>query len=214
MRVGATRLVVRRSSRPTERRGAPLPPPGRQFGVALVGLRDPMIRRLSELRVAGRARVRHAGSTMKKSFATFLTALTLSLVAACGGGAGAASSAAGVYELDKAALKQTMLAAMPEEAKKEKMAMEMVDKMTDGMNVSIELKADGSATMSFKMDMMGQKKDDTETGTWKLDGTKLSMTTKEKDGKEETKTADYANGSFTIEHEDGGQKMKMTFKKK
>lgn len=151
---------------------------------------------------------------MKKSFATFLTALTLSLVAACGGGAGAASSAAGVYELDKAALKQTMLAAMSEEAKKEKMAMEMVDKMTDGMNVSIELKADGSATMSFKMDMMGQKKDDTETGTWKLDGTKLSMTTKEKDGKEETKTADYANGSFTIEHEDGGQKMKMTFKKK
>lgn len=151
---------------------------------------------------------------MKKSIATFLTALTLSLVAACGGGAGAASSAAGVYEMDKAAFKQTMLASMPEEAKKEKMAMEMVDKMADGMNVTIDLKADGSAAMTIKMDMMGQKKDETENGTWKLDGNKLSITTKEKDGKEETKTADYANGSFSIEHEDGGQKMKMTFKKK
>jgi hypothetical protein len=40
------------------------------------------------------------------------------------------------------------------------------------------------------------------------------MTTKDKSGKEETKTADYANGSFSIEHEEGGQKMKMTFKKK
>lgn len=151
---------------------------------------------------------------MKKTLATFLAALTLSLVSACGGGAGAAASAAGVYTLDKAAFKQTMLASMPEEAKKEKMAMEMVDKMADGMNVSIELKADGTATMSIKTEMMGQKKDDTETGTWKLDGNKLTMTTKEKDGKEETKTADYANGSFTVEHEDGGQKMKMTFKKK
>ena len=150
---------------------------------------------------------------MKKTFATFLTALTLSF-AACGGGAGAASNAAGVYEMDKAAFKQAMLASMPEEAKKEKMAMEMVDKMADGMNVSIELKADNTATMSFKMEMMGQKKDETENGTWKLDGNKLSMTTKDKAGKEETKTADYANGSFTIEHEDGGQKMKMTFKKK
>lgn len=149
---------------------------------------------------------------MKKTLASFLTALTLSFVAACGGDA--AASAAGVYQIDKAAFKETMLAAMPAEAKKDKMAMDMIEKMADSMNVSIELKADGTATMSMKMEMMGQKKDDTENGTWKLEGNKLSMTTKDKAGKEETKTAEYAHGAFSIEHDDGGQKMKMTFKKK
>lgn len=144
---------------------------------------------------------------MKKTLAALFTAFTLS-VAACGGSA----SAAGVYELDKAAFKESMLANMPPEAKKEKAAMDMIDGMFANMNITIELKADGSATMTNK-GMPGQK-DDTETGTWKLEGSSLKMTTKGKDGKDETKTANYAAGSFSVEMEEEGKKMKMTFKKK
>lgn len=146
---------------------------------------------------------------MKKTLAALFTALTLS-IAACGGGA---ASAAGVYEIDKAALKAAITASMPAEAK-DKMPAEMLDGMVNGMNISIELKADGTATMSSKMDVMGQKKEDVATGTWKLDGNKLTMTTEDKDGKKETKTVDYQAGSFSVEADEGPMKMKMTFKKK
>lgn len=166
---------------------------------------------MSAFFVAPARPARHAPRAMKKTLASALTALTLSLLAACGGGA---ASAAGHYEIDKAAFKEAMLATMPAEAKNEKMALQMVEQMAAGMNVAVDLAADGTATMSFKMDVMGQKKEDTEHGTWKLEGNKLTMTTKDDAGKEETKTADYANGSFSIEHEDDGRKMKMTFKKK
>ena len=73
---------------------------------------------------------------MKKTLAALFTALTLS-IAACGGGA---ASAAGVYEIDKAALKAAITASMPAEAK-DKMPAEMLDGMVNGMNISIELKA-------------------------------------------------------------------------
>lgn len=89
-------------------------------------------------------------------------------------------------------------------------AEKMMAQMFDSMNISIDLKADGTAAYSAKM--MGQ--DESATGTWKLDGTKLSMTTKDKAGKEETKTGDYANGVLTLEEDMGGKKMKMTFKRK
>lgn len=148
---------------------------------------------------------------MKKSLATFLTALTLSLATSCG--SNAAASAAGTYELDKAAMKQAIQAAIPAD-QKDKMPAGVLDGMVDGMNVTIDLKADGTASMAMKMEMMGQKMEDSGTGTWKLDGNKLTMTTKNKAGKEETKTVDYANGSFSIEEDQGGMKMRMTFKKK
>jgi hypothetical protein len=56
--------------------------------------------------------------------------------------------------------------------------------------------------------------DESATGTWKLDGGKLTLQTKDKAGKEETKVADYANGSFTMTEDMQGKPMKMTFKKK
>ncbi len=140
---------------------------------------------------------------MKKNLATFLSIISLSLVAACGGGA----NAAGTYELDKASFKEQMLGMMPEEAKKD---MAMVDKMMEGMSGSIELKADGTAAMAMKMPPF---LDDKTDGTWKMDGDKVSITTKKGD-KDDTKTASLANGVITIEEEQGGKKMKMTFKKK
>lgn len=149
---------------------------------------------------------------MKKAHLA-LSLLSFSFLAACGGAA--AASAAGVYELDKAAFRATIVAAMPAEAQKEPKAMEMVDGMLKDMTVTIELKADGSAVMNSKTNAMGQAKEDSAKGTWKLDGGKLTMVTKDdKTGKEETKTVDYANGSFSVEQEENGMKMKMTFKRK
>jgi hypothetical protein len=150
---------------------------------------------------------------MKLSSLSVLAALSLSLLTSCGGAAGAAG-AAGVYELDKTAFKEAMLANMPAEAKQNKDAMGMIDGMVKGMSAVVELKADGTATFDMKMDMMGTAKEEKTTGSWKLDGGNLTIVTKEKDGKEESKTAVYSNGSFSIEENEGGQKMKMTFKRK
>ncbi|MCB9879162.1 MAG: hypothetical protein H6835_16325 [Planctomycetes bacterium] len=149
---------------------------------------------------------------MKKMLTGVVSALALTLLAACG--ANAAASAAGHYEVDKALLKEKMMAAMPAANAKDPAAAEMVGKMVEGMVITLDLKADGTATMTSKMEVMGQKMDNTENGTWKLEGGKLSMTGKGKDGKEETKTVDYKDGTFTVEHEQGGQKMQMTFHKK
>ena len=99
---------------------------------------------------------------------------------------------------------------MPAEVQKQPAAMEALEVMFKDMAVTIELKADGSAVMVSK----GQGKDATETGTWKLDGVKLTLNTKDTNGKSETKTADYSNGSFSVEHEENGMKAKMTFKRK
>lgn len=148
---------------------------------------------------------------MKKAHLA-LSLLSLSFLAACGGAA--AASAAGVYEVDKTAFKAAVLAAMPAEARKEPKAMEMFEAMINDMVMTVELKADGSVSIHNKVSMMGQTKDETSTGTWKLDGGKLTVQSKDKDGKEETKTVDYANGSFSFEQEENGMKLKMTFKRK
>ncbi len=148
---------------------------------------------------------------MKKTLAASLFAL--SLVAACTGNA--ASSVPGTYELDKTAIRDAMAADMTPEQKKDPQAMKMAEDAVNGMNVTIELKADNTANFKAKMAMAGMDMpEQNATGTWKLDGSKLSITTKEKDGKEETKVADYANGSFSFTDDAMGKNMKMTFKKK
>jgi hypothetical protein len=141
---------------------------------------------------------------MKKTLAASL--FTLAMFAACSGNA--ASSVPGTYHAD---VREMMNAMMPVDAKADPEAAKKMDEAVKNSSITMELKADNTATMNAKMAGMG---DHTETGTWKLDGTKLSITTKEKDGKEETKVADYSNGMFTVELDMGGKKVKMTFKKK
>lgn len=147
---------------------------------------------------------------MKKAHLA-LSLLSLSFLAACGGAA--AASAAGVYEVDKVALKATILAGMTD-AQKVPQALEAIDAMVKDMVMTFDLKADGTAAMNMEMSMMGQKMKDSTTGTWKLEGTKLTMTAKNKEGKDEPKTVDFVNGTFTVEQETGGQKVKVTFKRK
>lgn len=144
---------------------------------------------------------------MKKALLA-LSLLSLSFVAACGG---ASSKVAGIYEVDKVSLRAAMLASMPPEAQKEPKALEQLEGMIKDMQVTFDLKADGSAAMNAKTTMFGKAQEESASGTWKLDGSKLTIQTKDKAGKEESKTADYVEGSFTVEVEKG---QKMTFKKK
>lgn len=142
---------------------------------------------------------------MKKNLAGFLPVLALSFLAACGGAADAASKAVGTYALDVDAL----IASVPEmKAAPAEMLAEMKKKMTG----TIELKADMTAAFTFDMGMPMMPKQ-SETGTWKLEGTTLEMMTK-KGETNEKKTAKLENGTITVEEENGGKKMTMVFKKK
>jgi galactitol-specific phosphotransferase system IIB component len=141
---------------------------------------------------------------MKKTLAAALLALSLA-IAACG--SNAASSVPGTYELDKAHAKEQILANMDAETKK-KMAG-MIDNLVDAMGGTAELKADGTMTMTSKNPTGNQ----VEQGTWKLDGDKLTMTTTQ-DGKPESHTGTWANGTITMTVEGEGKKMQLLFKKK
>lgn len=143
---------------------------------------------------------------MKSKLARFASALSLVALAACGG-----PNAVGSYDIDKPALKAAMLAAMPEQVRTSKEGMAQLDQMVEGTSATIELKGDGSASMAMKMTVMGQTMDDSTAGTWKLDGKKLTISMKNKEGADDTKVADFDGKSFTVEDDAGGQKMKMTF---
>ena len=82
------------------------------------------------------------------------------------------------------------------------------------MDSTIELKADGTATMRTKVDQPGQNVDETVTGTWKLDTNKLSITLTRKDGKVDTLTGDCADGVFTLEQGGSLMMFKMTYRRK
>lgn len=143
---------------------------------------------------------------MKKPIASFLSCLGLLLVTACGG---AGASAAGTYDLDPApfrAMMEKQMQGAPADAIKKQL-----DTMMAGLKGSIELKADGTASMTIKMPPIV---DESTTGTWKVEGDKITMVTKDKNGKEETKTAKFADGAITVEEDQGGQKMVMIFRRK
>ena len=92
---------------------------------------------------------------------------------------------------------------IPEEQK------EMFDKMIEEMkeNSTIVFKADG--TFTSKQSVMGEVTE--ETGTYKLDGDKLSTTA---DGKTEELNVELSKSSLVINVVDRGQKMSMTFERK
>ena len=115
--------------------------------------------------------------------------IALSLVVplvSCGGG-----GVAGTYKLDKAALQDEMVkmakAKIPESARSmmpEEMLKGLLDKakaQVEKMTVTVELTSDGKAT--FKA-VMGEKTEEA-TGTYKIDGDKITMTTVDADSKKE-----------------------------
>lgn len=145
-------------------------------------------------------------SDMKKTLTTILTALALTILAGCSAGEPAGT---GVYELDTKAFEAQMMEGVPEQAKP------MIKKMAEGMKGIMTLKADGTAEMSMTMPnpMGGEAKEDKTTGTWKLDGEKMTIVAK-KDGKDDARDLTFKDGKLTLIDEQGGKKLTMTFNKK
>lgn len=139
---------------------------------------------------------------MRKLLVSSVLFLLLPIVAACGD-----TSAAGTYKLDTAALREQMRKQMPPDAPKE--ATEQFEKMTEAMQGSIELKSDGTASFVFKAPPFA---DESASGTWKLDGNALTLTTT-KDGKQDTETATLSGGTITLRKEESGQTMELVFRK-
>src|SRR5688572_13803751 len=150
---------------------------------------------------------RHSARSMKTS-APFLSALALSMLAACGSGA------AGTYVVDKAQLREAEMAKLTAEERSNPETAKLMDEMFDGMDITFELESDGNATLRVKMVVAGQRIDNTAKRTWKLEEGRLTITRKlDKTLKDESRTVDYVDGSFTIEEELRGRQEKLTFKK-
>lgn len=119
--------------------------------------------------------------------------LTLGLItslalAACGGDA---SGPAGTYEIDKTDIKALIIAGAKKQAGVEELpaaAMAKVEEMLASMSATLVLKSDG--TYTFKADMGGEKED--ESGTWSLDGDKLTTQATQKAGKDVKDDAEVA----------------------
>jgi hypothetical protein len=96
------------------------------------------------------------------------------LLAACGG-------PEGTYKLDKEAIKKAMEA----EAKSddEKKALEFASKMIEAMDVTLELKSDGTADMKTSMKLGEKAEEKSEPGKWTKDGDTITITGG-KDGKD------------------------------
>lgn len=121
-----------------------------------------------------------------------LLAAAFSLVAlfagACSGG-----SPAGVYDLDKERLEADLLAVKREGGP----TPAEIDQQVSAMSLTIDLAADGTAKINSKIGGLGA--DSTATGTWKVDGNKVTLTMKHPgSGQEEINTGEYADGVIMI----------------
>jgi hypothetical protein len=136
-------------------------------------------------------------------------------VAACGGQA-IDARAVGLYRLDQTSMRlgKADFGGQAGESGKNAPPQEASFSLGLDLDVTFDLRADGTAVMRAKATHNGQPVEESTTGAWRLAGGKLTIQTKDKAGKDETKTVDYVDGSFSVEEEKGGQKMKMTFRKK
>lgn len=145
---------------------------------------------------------------------TLVTLLLLLLVSLTG--CGGPSGPSGTYSIDKDALAKMADALVKggEGEAKDASAAPMAAMMAEAfkaMDASLTFNTDGTFSGSSKM--MGNES--TMKGTWKLEGEKLSMTSTEEDGKpaNETKVATFKDGVITVEEQQGGKSLKMSFKK-
>jgi len=146
---------------------------------------------------------------MKKILTTILTALSLSILAGCGA---AEASPAGTYELQKEGLAEQMLQAVPEAARAN--AKGMIEEAVKGMKASFTLKDDGTAEMSRSAPnpMGGAAMEEKMSGTWKLEGEKMTIALKDADGNDFGGEITYKAGALTLSEKKGDQTMTMNFK--
>ena len=131
-------------------------------------------------------------------------------LAACGDSS--ASSVAGTYTLDAAAMEAEAMNQMPPEMRDNAVAKEQMKKLLANMKGEVRLQSDNTWKASFQMGpvpgMPEAGRSQTAEGTWTLEGTQLTLTsTKENDEpSSEVKTATLKDGQIEISGE-GGQKL-------
>ena len=89
-------------------------------------------------------------------------------------------------------------------------AMSAINPTMQAFQSSIELRADFVAVMRTKLQPAGPEQEN--LGTWRLDGNKLTLTSKV-DGAEKSNAVDLVAGTFTIQGDVGGKPLAMTFRK-
>jgi len=133
-----------------------------------------------------------------------LSSCLLFAVAAC---SKSSATLTGTYDLDTAAFSASMLAEAKKKPEYNEAQMKPVaEMMAKQMKGSMELKADGSAVMH-----MGMGKAD-ETGTWKADGDKITVTSKKGD-KDEVHDGKIEGDLIRFVENQNGMPMPLTFKK-
>ncbi len=137
--------------------------------------------------------------------------LALALLTSCGGDPAAA--VAGVYTLDKDALKAAMAAQQKQAPEGEANPMAgMMEKMIESMDISMDLKSDGTVSMKTSMTMMGETKNDESEGTWKLEGDKVVITPP--DGEGESKAFTLKDGRLSATENGMFGEQEMVFVRK
>jgi hypothetical protein len=81
------------------------------------------------------------------------------------------------------------------------------------LDVTFDLRADGTAVMRAKATRNGQPVEESTTGAWRLAGGKLTIERLGPDGVVDAKTFAYADGGFTMAKKEGGKTLQMTFRK-
>ena len=150
---------------------------------------------------------------MKKSLlvVVFLAAW---FVAACGGQV-VDAKAVGLYRLDQTAMRlgKADFGGQAAEAGKNAPPQEASFSMGLDLDVTFDLRADGTAVMRAKTTHNGQPVEESTTGTWRLADGKLTIERTGPDGVVDAKTFDYADGAFTMAKQEGGKALQMTFRK-
>jgi hypothetical protein len=153
-------------------------------------------------------------TAMRWILATCLAGLATVGLSACGdkgsGGGGDSSSPVGAWKFDVDALMKSALDQMPAEQKKmmNDTMIKGMREMMSKMNVEVEFKSNNTTTM--KMSGVPGKEDESGEGTWKLDGTKLTVQMTKKNGKavegDEAKPKDavFKDGKISMQPDEPG----------
>lgn len=118
----------------------------------------------------------------------------------------AMEAAAGVYEWDVAAYLEQTRRDVPAELQEH--AARQQEQMAAEMSGSIELNADGTMAWTQRMPMTF---DGTHAGTWKLQGTKITLTRTTEDNKTRTQVGELSDDTITLRMSHGSRSQQMVF---
>lgn len=150
---------------------------------------------------------------MKKSLLSVVF-LAAWFVAACGGKT-VDAKVVGLYRLDQGAVLfgKAAFSGQAADAGANAPPQDASFSMGADLDVTFDLRADGTAVMRAKATHNGQPVEESTTGMWRLADGKLTIERRGPDGVVDAKTMDYADGAFTMAKQEGGKTHQMTFRK-